>query len=122
MVRFAVALAALLNLLATNGVRGQLVVPREAEEDNKEFVLDAVTNDNSRLWREVWDAGDNRFRMRVGSNNITQWFLEEELKFSSNLIENRLRFRFHHARLLRNSSERLTGDTFEFEGRVFGDN
>jgi len=122
MVRFAVTLVALLNLLVTDGVRGQLAVPREPEDDNREFVLDAVTNDNSRLWREVWDAGDNRFRMRVGSNNITQWFLEEQLKFSSNLIENRLRFRFHHARLFRNSSERLAGDTFEFEGRVFGDN
>ncbi len=99
-----------------------MTFPREPEEDNREYVLDAVTNEYSRVWREVWDAGDNRFRMRVGSNNVAQWFLEEELKFSANLIDDRLRFRFHHARLLRYSSERLTADTFEFEGRVFGDN
>jgi hypothetical protein len=118
----AVALAALLSLMATDGARGQMAFPREPEEDNREYVLDAVTNDNSRLWREVWDAGDNRFRMRVGSNNVAQWFLEEQLKFSANLIEHRLRFRFHHARLLRYSSERLAGDTFEFEVRAFDDN
>jgi hypothetical protein len=121
MLRFEVALAALLALLPPGRAWGQAAFPREPEEDNREYVLDAVTNDHSRAWREVWDAGDNRFRMRVGSNNVTQWFLEEELKFSSSLIEHRLRFRFHHARLLRNSSERLTGDTFEFEGRAFGD-
>jgi len=113
---------ALVCLLVTEEARGQPTFPREPEDDNREYVLDALTNDYSRPWRETWDAGDNRLRMRVGSNNITQWFLEEELKFSANLIANRLRFRFHHARLLRNSSERLTGDTFEFEGLVFGDN
>jgi hypothetical protein len=122
MTRFPVALAASLALGVAGAATAQPPIPAEPEADNREYVLDAVTNDFNRAWREVWAEGDNRFRMRVGSNNVTQWFLEEQLKFSTGLVEERLRFRFHHERLLRNSSERITGDTFEFEGRVFGDN
>jgi hypothetical protein len=120
--RSPVALVALLTLAVTDTAMGQMPFPREPEEDNREYVLDAVTNDYNRQWREMWDGGDNRFRLRVGSNNVTQWFLEEELKFSTNLIKNRLRFRFWHTRLLRNSSEQLTEDSFEFETRVFSNN
>jgi hypothetical protein len=96
-------------------------LPTEPELDNGEYMLDLVTNRFSRLWREVWDAGDNRFRLRFGSNSFEQWLLEEELKLSTDLAS-RLRFRFNHARLFRNSSEQIADDTFEFEGRVYGNN
>lgn len=96
-------------------------LPREPEKDNGEYMLDLLTNTYSRVWREIWDAGDNRFRLRLGSNNTGQWFLEEEFKFSADLLS-RLRFRYHHSRLLRNSSEQRTADTFEFEGNFYGNN
>ena len=96
-------------------------LPREPEFDNGEYMLDLVTNRYNRLWRELYDAGDNRFRLRLGSNSFEQWLFEEELKFSTTLLS-RLRFRYHHARFFRNSSEQLSDDTFEFEGRVYGNN
>jgi len=96
-------------------------LPKEPEFDNGEYMLDLVTNRFNRLWREIYDAGDNRFRLRLGSNSFEQWLLEEELKFSTNLLS-RLRFRYRHARLLRNSSEQLADDSFEFEFRFYGNN
>ncbi|UCH85629.1 MAG: hypothetical protein JSW50_08075, partial [Candidatus Latescibacterota bacterium] len=74
-------------------------VPQHPEMDNPEYQLDIVTNGYSRWWREVWDAGDNRFRFRLGSNNVTQWFIDEQLKFATDLIRDRLRFRFYHMRI-----------------------
>lgn len=96
-------------------------LPKEPEFDNGEYMLDLVTNRYNRPWREVWDGGDNRFRMRLGSNSFEQWFLEEQLKFSTDLLS-RLRFRYHHGRFFRNSSEQLSDDTFEFEGRFYRKN
>lgn len=112
------ALLVLLGAITTT--RAQMPFPREPEEDNEEYLLDLAVNEYSRLWREAWDAGDNRFRLRAGSNNMAQWFLEEELKAAA-VLTGRLRFRFYHARLLRHSAEKLGTDTFEFEGRVVGD-
>lgn len=109
-------------VVAAGTTSAQPPVPAEPENDNREYVLDAVTNDYNRQWREVWAGGDNRFRMRLGSNNVTQWMLEEEFKFSASLVDRRLRFRFHHQRFDRYSVDRLTGDTIEFEARMFGDN
>lgn len=97
-------------------VRGA-TVPQEPEEDNQEYLLDLVTNQYNRSWREVWDAGDNRFRFRLGSNNVTQWFLEEELKFSTELLD-RLRFRFYHSRRFRYTTDKVTWDVMELEARV----
>jgi hypothetical protein len=113
------ALFGLILLCHTFSVAGTL--PKEPEFDNGEYLLDLVTNRYSRLWREIYDAGDNRFRLRLGSNSFEQWLLEEELKFSTNLLE-RLRFRYRHARLFRNSSEQLSDDSFEFERRFHGNN
>ncbi|MDH3215084.1 MAG: hypothetical protein OEN01_02180 [Candidatus Krumholzibacteria bacterium] len=96
-------------------------LPREPEADNGEYLLDVVTNAYAREWRDIWDAGDNRFRFRMGSNSVEQWFIEEELKFSTDL-STRLRLRYHHARFLRNSSEQISTDTFEFEGKFYRDN
>ena len=96
-------------------------LPKEPEFDNGEYMLDLVTNRYNRLWREIYDAGDNRFRLRVGSNSFEQWLLEEELKFSTDLAS-RLRFRYRHTRFFRNSSEQLADDTFEFEVRFYGNN
>jgi hypothetical protein len=95
-------------------------VPQEPEKDNKEYLLDLVTNGYNRTWREIWDAGDNRLRLRLGSNNVREWFIEEELKFSAHLL-NRLRLRFYHSRLLYYTSKRRSFDTIEFEGRLWGD-
>jgi hypothetical protein len=92
-------------------------VPQEPENDNPEYLLDIVTNEYSRRWREVWDGGDNRFRFRLGSNKVTQWFLEEELKLAAPLVD-RVRFRFHHARLFRYTTEEIAWDVLEFEGRI----
>jgi hypothetical protein len=92
-------------------------VPQEPEQDNSEYVLDLVTNSYARAWREAWDGGDNRFRFRLGSNEVAQWFVEEELKLSASLTD-RFRFRFHHARLLRYTTEQIPWDVLEFEGRV----
>jgi hypothetical protein len=92
-------------------------LPVEPEEDDSEYFLDLETNAYSRLWREMWDEGDNRMRFRLGSNNVREWFLEEELKFSSPLL-NRLRVRYRHGRLHRYTSDRESFDIFEFEGRV----
>ena len=50
--RRALALAVLLSLVIPEGASGQLLFPREPEEDNEEYVLDAVTNDYNRQWRE----------------------------------------------------------------------
>jgi hypothetical protein len=98
-----------------------ITFPLEAERENQEFMLDMVTNGYSRLWREHWDGGDNRFRFRLGSNNVRDWFLEEELKLATTLHD-RVRFRFYHARLLRQSNEELSRDAFEFESRIYGNN
>lgn len=95
-------------------------LPLEPEEDNSEYFLDIETNRYSRLWREMWDEGDNRVRFRLGSNNVREWFIEEELKFSSRLLD-RLRVRYRHGRLLRYTSERESFDIFEFEGRIHRD-
>jgi hypothetical protein len=97
-------------------------VPLEPETENSEYILDLVNNRYSPLWRDSWDSGDNRFRLRIGSNNVERWFLEEELKASAGLIDDRLRFRFWHTRKLRHETEELRGDTFEIEARVFGRN
>jgi hypothetical protein len=113
------ALFGLILLSHTFCVAGTL--PKEPEFDNGEYMLDLVTNRYNRLWREIYDAGDNRFRLRLGSNSFEQWLLEEELKLSTDLLS-RLRFRYRHARLFRNSSEQLADDTFEFEGRFYGNN
>jgi len=92
-------------------------VAQEPEKDNREYVLDMVTNDYSRWWREIWDAGDNRLRFRLGSNNVTEWFLEEELKFST-ALHDRVRFRFYHSRQFRYATEQISWDVLEFEGRI----
>jgi hypothetical protein len=94
-------------------------VPQEPENDNPEYLLDIVTNRYSRWWREIYDSGDDRFRFRLGSNNVSQWFLEEELKLAAPLAD-RIRFRFHHARLFHYSTEEIGWDVLEFEGRVSG--
>jgi hypothetical protein len=114
----AAAIIAFLVVLPVVGVRAGEPT-REPENDNREYLLDLVTNAWDRTWREAWDEGDNRFRFRLGSNNVRQWFLEEELKFATEL-SNRLRFRFHHGRLLRTSTESLSHDTFELEFHVKG--
>lgn len=95
--------------------------PHEPEGDNREYLLDYVTNEYNRVWREVFDTRYNVFRMRVGSNNVSEWFIEEELKFATPLSE-RMQLRFYHSRLFRNSSESWGQNTFEFEARVFGRN
>ncbi len=92
-------------------------LPIEPEEDNSEYYLDLETNAYNRLWREIWDEGDNRFRLRLGSNNVREWFIEEELKFSARLSK-RLRFRFNHERLHRYTSDRRTRNRLEFEGNI----
>ncbi|MEJ2720020.1 MAG: hypothetical protein P8181_02600 [bacterium] len=94
-------------------------VPRQPEMDNEEYRLDVVTNGYSRWWREVWDAGDNRFRFRLGSNSVTQWFIDEQLKLSTDLIHDRLRFRFYHSRIMPYSNESIGTDLLEFEGRIY---
>jgi hypothetical protein len=45
MARLAVALAASIALMVPAGSRGQMAFPREPEEDNREYVLDAATNE-----------------------------------------------------------------------------
>ena len=112
-----VALAFALIVCAYVCVAAAATVPRPPEEDNQEYLLDIVTNEYSREWREAWDAGDNRFRFRLGSNNVSQWFIEEELKLAVRLNK-RLRFRFYHARLDRFTTERIPWDVLEFEGQV----
>jgi hypothetical protein len=92
-------------------------VPQAPEDDNQEYLLDIVTNQYSRCWREIYDAGDDRFRFRLGSNKVAQWFIEEELKLAAPLAD-RVRFRFHHARLLRYTTEEIGWDALEFEGQV----
>ena len=92
-------------------------IPQEPEKDNREYALDTVTNDYSRRWREIWDSGDNRLRFRLGSNRVTEWFLEEELKLSAPLLD-RVRFRFYHSRQFRTSTEHISWDVLEFEGRL----
>lgn len=109
------AAAAISTLIAGTALAGS--VPQEPEQDNSEYLLDIVTNSYARAWREAWDAGDNRFRFRLGSNEVAEWFIEEELKFSASLNE-RFRFRFHHARLLRYTTEQIPWDVLEFEGHV----
>lgn len=94
-------------------------VPQHPEMDNPEYRLDVVTNGYSRWWREVWDAGDNRFRFRLGSNNVTQWFIDEQLKLATDLIPDRLRFRFYHMRIKPYSTEDIGTNVLEFEGRVW---
>ncbi len=94
-------------------------VPQEPENDNSEYLLDIVTNQYSRWWREIYDAGDDRFRFRLGSNNVSQWFIEEELKLAAPLAD-RVRFRFHHARLFHYTTEEIGWDVLEFEGRING--
>ena len=112
-----IVLIAVMILIVAGGRARGAAVPQEPEEDNQEYLLDIVTNEYSRWWREVWDAGDNRFRFRLGSNNVTQWFMEEELKLSTELLD-RLRFRFYHSRQFRYSTEKISWDVMEFEGRV----
>jgi len=93
--------------------------PWEPERDNREYLLDLVTNDYNRVWREIWDGGDNRLRFRLGSNNVREWFIEEQLKFSAPMLK-RLRIRFFHSRLLKFTNHRYSFDTIEFEGRLWG--
>ncbi|UCG50424.1 MAG: hypothetical protein JSW58_09420 [Candidatus Latescibacterota bacterium] len=97
-------------------------IPQEPEIDNGEYFLDVVTNEYTRWWREIWDAGDNRIRFRLGSNNTGQWFMEEELKVTSDLLANRLRFRYYHGRLLRYTTYRIAADVLELEGRLYRKN
>lgn len=106
----------LMLLGASGGALGG-TAPQEPEDDNPEYLLDVVTNEYSRRWREIWDGGDDRFRFRLGSNKVAQWFLEEELKLAAPLLD-RLRFRYHHARLFRYTTEEIAWDVLEFEGRV----
>jgi hypothetical protein len=100
-------------------VRG-VTAPVEPQTENPEFTLDTWTNRYDRYWREVWDGGDNRFRLKFGSNNVREWNLEEELKLAADLLDDRLRFRFYHSRLLLDSSDQRRRDTFEFELRLRG--
>lgn len=90
-------------------------LPAEPELDNREYVLDRVTNAYTREWRELWDGTDNALRFRLGSNNVEEWNLEEELKLAARLLT-RLRLRFYHARLLNYSSRSF--NTIEFEGEL----
>jgi hypothetical protein len=94
-------------------------VPREPKSENSEYILDLVTNRYRPAWRDVWERGDNRFRLRLGSNDVARWFLEEELKASASLTDDRLRFRYWHTRKLRHETEEIRGDTFELEARLF---
>ena len=105
----------LIAVVAGDTLAGSL--PQEPEKDNPEYLLDVVTNDWGRAWRESWDAGDNRFRFRLGSNKVAQWFIEEELKLSAPIAD-RVRFRFYHARLFRYTTEEIPWDVVEFEGRL----
>lgn len=99
------------------GAAKAVKVPIEPEQENKEYLLDVWTNRFDRHWREMWDGGYNRYRFRLGSNNVREWYLEEELKFASPLGK-RLRFLFHHARLIHDSSDQRGYDILELEGRV----
>ncbi|NIM19180.1 MAG: hypothetical protein GTO51_02230 [Candidatus Latescibacteria bacterium] len=69
-------------LASLTGVAQAERLPIEPEEDNSEYILDLETNAYSRLWREIWDDEDNRLRLRLGSNNVRDWFIEEELKWT----------------------------------------
>ena len=99
---------------------GAITAPVEPQSENPEFTLDVWTSRYDRYWREVWDGGDNRYRLRFGSNNVREWYLEEELKLPADLLPNRLRFRFYHSRLYHDSSDRRNRDTFELELRLMG--
>jgi hypothetical protein len=90
-------------------------LPAEPELDNSEYVLDRAANAYNREWREIWDGTDNALRFRLGSNNVEEWNLEEELKLSTRLLS-RLRLRFYHARLLNYSAGKRSYNTIEFEG------
>jgi len=99
---------------------GSSASPLEPERDNKEYILDQVTNEYSRTWREVWDGGESSLRFRLGSNNVRQWFIEEELKLATDLLK-RLRLKFYQSRLLRYSDHQYSFNTFEFELRLRND-
>lgn len=92
-------------------------MPIESEKENVEYLLDLWTNRFDRHWREAWEGGYNRFRFRVGSNNVREWFIEEELKFESP-FGGRLRFLYFHTRLIHDSSDQQAHDVLEIEGRV----
>ena len=94
-----------------------ITVPVEPQTENPEFTVDTWTNRYDRYWREAWDGGDNRFRLKFGSNNVREWNLEEELKLAADLLPDRLRLRFWHSRLLWDSSDQRGRDTFELELR-----
>jgi len=99
---------------------GSATSPREPERDNEEYILDQVTNEYSRPWREVWDGGESELRFRLGSNNVRQWFIEEELKLTTYLLR-RLRLKFYQSRLLRYTDHQYSFNTFEFEFRLQND-
>lgn len=107
-------------LVAADATHADVPRPLEPEEDNSEYLLDLVSNDYSPAWLRMWEGGDNRLRFRLGSNSVEQWFIEEELKLATSLVDDRLRFRYRHARLHRHAGERIGADTFEFETRVAG--
>lgn len=107
-------------VMGSVGAVGAAVLPIEPETENVEYLLDLWVNRFDRYWREVYDGGDNRFRYRLGSNNVREWFIEEELKFTAPM-GGRFRFRFWHSRLIHDSSDRQNRDTAEFEGRLTGD-
>jgi hypothetical protein len=94
--------------------------PVEPQTENPEFTLDTWTNRYDRYWREVWDGGDNRYRLKFGSNNVREWNLEEDLKLAADLIPGRFRFRFYHSRLYLDSADQRGRDTFELELRLAG--
>lgn len=57
------------------------------EEFDKEYAMDAFQLSYDRDWENTWFAHDRGFRLAMGSLNVRQWHLNQEVKFAADFTD-----------------------------------
>lgn len=57
------------------------------EEFDKEYAMDLVQLSYDRDWDRIWDGNDTGVRLAMGSLNVRQWFLDQEVKFAADFTD-----------------------------------
>lgn len=105
--------------LVSVGFAGAAYPPEE--ETDREYALDLVQLYFDRDWEAIWERTDNGVRLSMGSLNVRQWFVYQEVKLAA-AFTSRLAFKYNYYR--REGLEPLWDERqkneFGFEGRPFG--
>jgi hypothetical protein len=61
------------------------------EEFDREYGMDLFQLSYDRDWERIWAGSDRGVRLAMGSLNVRQWYLDQEVKFAADFTD---RFRF----------------------------